>query len=97
MSRSKWKGPFVNLQSFSNSTHIKKQYYGTDKNVTKISRNSEILPAFLGLTFQIHNGKSYNEILVDEDMIGHKFGEFSFTRAKFVFKKKKKKKKRINE
>ena len=53
-----------------------------------ISRNSEIVPQFLGLTFNIHNGKNYTELTVTKDMISHKFGEFSFTRAKFAFKKK---------
>ena len=85
MSRSKWKGPFVDFQYFNNFKNIKLQ-----KN--KISRNSDIIPKFLGLTFYVYNGKSFNEILVNEDMIGHKFGEFSFTRSKFIFKKKNKKK-----
>ena len=57
-----------------------------------ISRNSEIVPRFLGLGFNIYNGKNYVGLIVTEDMINHKFGEFSFTRAKFAFKKKKKKK-----
>jgi small subunit ribosomal protein S19 len=42
-----------------------------------MSRNSEIIPEFLGLTFKIHNGKSYTEVDVTEEMVGHKFGEFS--------------------
>lgn len=55
-------------------------------------RSSEIVPAFLGLNFKIHNGKNYVELTVTDDMIGHKFGEFSFTRSKFLFKKKNKQK-----
>jgi ribosomal protein S19 len=47
----------------------------------------------VGLTFKVYNGKNYNEITIIDSMIGHKFGEFSFTRAKFIFKKKKGKKK----
>jgi small subunit ribosomal protein S19 len=81
MSRSKWKGPFYS----SNDSELKKNH----KNFIK--RNSEIIPKFLGLTFTIHNGNSYKEITVSESMIGHKFGEFFFTRAKFEFKKKTKK------
>jgi ribosomal protein S19 len=46
----------------------------------------------VGLTFDIYNGKKYIEVTVTEDMVGHKFGEFSLTRAKFSFKKKKLKK-----
>jgi ribosomal protein S19 len=57
-----------------------------------ISRSSEIVPAFLGLTFNVYNGKNYVEIVVTDEMIGHKFGEFSYTRSKFTFKKKNKKK-----
>jgi small subunit ribosomal protein S19 len=90
MGRSKWKGPFANIQTLNSIKKTGKQE--TSKNLIEITRNSEILPAFIGLTFNVHNGKSYVEILVNEDMIGHKFGEFSFTRAKFVFKKKKQKK-----
>ena len=90
MSRSKWKGPFVDFQHLNNNLkNIKQQ----EKSKNKISRNSDIIPSFLGLTFNIYNGKSFNEIVVSEEMIGHKFGEFSFTRSKFIFKKKNNKKK----
>lgn len=91
MSRSKWKGPFVDFQHLNNNLILIKQQENSKTNI-KISRSSDIIPSFLGLTFNIYNGKSYNEITVNEDMIGHKFGEFSFTRSKFVFKKKNKKK-----
>lgn len=57
-----------------------------------MSRDSEIIPKFLGLTFKIHNGKNFEELNVTDNMIGHKFGEFIFTRKKFSFKKKKSKK-----
>ena len=57
-----------------------------------ISRNSEIIPKFLGSTFKVYNGKKYIDLIVTENMIGHKFGEFSFTRANFTFKKKIRKK-----
>lgn len=60
-----------------------------------ISRSSEIVPAFLGLTFNVYNGKNYVEIIVTDEMIGYKFGEFSYTRSKFAFKKKDKKSKKI--
>jgi len=83
MNRSKWKGPFTGKKQNIN-TKLK-------KDIIIISRNSEILPNYLGSSFNIYNGKTYSEITVSDDMVGHKFGEFSFTRAKFVFKKKKKK------
>jgi small subunit ribosomal protein S19 len=91
MSRSKWKGPFVGFQHLNNNLNTFKQQENSKTNTT-ISRNSDIIPNFLGLTFNVYNGKSFNEITVSEDMVGHKFGEFSFTRSKFVFKKKNKKK-----
>jgi small subunit ribosomal protein S19 len=87
MGRSKWKGPYINPEFLKNRSTEKEQ-----QKTLVISRNSEIVPRFLGLTFNIHNGKNYVELVVTEDMITHKFGEFSFTRAKFAFKKKSKKK-----
>lgn len=84
MSRSKWKGPFV-------LEYLKK--IEKDRRVNQIvARNSEIIPSFINKKFLIHNGKSYSEIIITEDHVGHKFGEFAFTRSKFVFKKKKSKK-----
>lgn len=87
MSRSNWKGPYTGYT-----------YEITDKNQKNLKsklqilpRNYEILPKFVGMTFKIHNGKKFNEITVTEEMIGHKFGEFSFTRGRFSFKKKSKK------
>lgn len=65
----------------------------TSKNIKIIPRNLEITPKFLGSIFDVHNGKGYVELKVINEMLGHKFGEFTFTRAKFVFKKKKVKKK----
>ena len=86
MSRSKWKGPYINPRYLRELKNIKKQH------VYKMSRNSEIIPKFVGLTFKIHNGKSYTEVTTTDSMVGHKFGEFVFTRSKFLFKKKKSKK-----
>lgn len=87
MNRSKWKGPFIDVKEFKKTRFTQKP--NQKKLKFTISRNSEIVPTFIGLTFIIHNGKKYNEITVSEDMVGHKFGEFSFTRSKFSFKKKK--------
>ena len=87
MGRSKWKGPYLQttyIEKFNTEQKINNRY--------KASRNSEIVPKFLGFTFNVHNGKNYSEVVVTNDMIGHKFGEFVFTRSKFYFKKKKSKK-----
>ena len=87
MSRSKWKGPFINPSYFT-SKYIKNKKKLT---VYPMSKDSNILPKFVGLQFAIYNGQKYINVLVSETMIGHKFGEFVSTRAKFAFKKKTKK------
>lgn len=81
MKRSKWKGIYTNDVSLEKNTNI----------ILK-SRNSTIVPKFIGLTFKIHTGKSFKKVTVTEEMVSHKFGEFSPTRSEFIFKKKKKKK-----
>lgn len=88
MGRSKWKSLYVNLEFIKqrNLENVQRLPIST------AFRNSEIVPAFLGLTFNVYNGKNYVEITVTDEMIGYKFGEFSYTRSKFTFKKKGKKK-----
>jgi small subunit ribosomal protein S19 len=86
MSRSKWKGPYISKKCL-NEAQQKKNYI---KPI--VSRNTTILPQFIEQTFEVYNGKKFSEILVTEEMIGHKFGEFSPTRKRFLFKKKKVKK-----
>jgi len=83
MARAKWKGPYVDptLLNNVNSFDLKSEIQTT-------SRNSEILPNFVDKTFKIHTGNSYTTVLVSDEMIGHKFGEFAFTRKRFIFKKK---------
>ena len=56
------------------------------------SRRSIILPQFVGLTFQVHNGNRFIPVRVTEEMIGHRFGEFSPTRKPTIHKEAKKKK-----
>ncbi len=82
MKRSKWKGFFIKTINYEKPFNLS----------TKISRNSTIIPKFINKTFKIHNGKSFKEISVTKEMVGHKFGEFFKTRANFEFKKRKKKK-----
>ena len=86
MGRSKWKGPYTQTTCIEQSSIKQKT------NKYKASRNSEIVPKFMGFTFNVYNGKNYSEVTVTNEMIGHKFGEFVFTRSKFYFKKKKSKK-----
>ncbi|KAA6406773.1 MAG: ribosomal S19 S15 [Lasallia pustulata] len=54
--------------------------------VKTMARAATILPNFVGLRFQVHNGKVYNDVTITEDMVGHKLGEFSPTRKKFSYK-----------
>ncbi len=79
MSRSVWKGPFVD------GYMLKKVEKARESNSNAIiktwSRRSTILPQFVGLTFGVHNGQKHIPVLVSEDMIGHKFGEFAPTRT----------------
>lgn len=85
MSRSKWKGPYIGKKS---GLTVK----NPAESSIKISRNTTITPKFVEQTLKIHNGKTLIEVLVTEEMIGHKFGEFSSTRKRFSFKKTKTKK-----
>ena len=85
MSRSKWKGPYLNKNGLKNLIKFKESH-----SKTMISRNTVILPKFVNKTFEVYNGKKLNEIFITENMIGHKFGEFSPTKKRFVFKSKKK-------
>jgi small subunit ribosomal protein S19 len=80
MARSVWKGPFVDgylLQKAEKSRKSKKR----NEIIKTWSRRSTILPQFVGITFSVYNGKKFIPVLVTEDMIGHKFGEFSPTRT----------------
>ncbi|CAN9165674.1 unnamed protein product [Alternaria alternata] len=55
------------------------------------ARSATILPNFVGLKFQIHNGKSYLDLTITEDMVGRKLGEFAPTRKQFTYKQTKNK------
>ena len=79
MSRAVWKGPFVEslMKRWINIKLIQKIPIKT------WSRKSTILPDFVGVSFQIYNGKKFIPITVSEDMVGHKLGEFAPTRTFF--------------
>jgi small subunit ribosomal protein S19 len=62
-----------------------------------MSRSSIILQSFIGLTFEIYTGKSYTKVYIDEKMVGHKLGEFAFTRKLGKIHEKKKVKKKIKK
>ena len=79
MSRSIWKGPFVDPSLIKK---IEKQKKATNmKPIKTWSRKSTIIPEFVGVSFLIHNGRKFILITISEDMVGHKLGEFSPTRT----------------
>ena len=92
MSRSKWKHPFVHrsvrkkikrikeMQSTSNSKRFR---------IKTMSRSSQITKDFIDISFMVHDGRDFRPIIVTEDMVGHKFGEFVYTRQRYSYKKKK--------
>lgn len=79
MTRSVWKGPFVDGYMLKKAETVKQS--GRKEVIKTWSRRSTILPHFVGLTFGVHNGKKFIPVFVTEDMIGHKFGEFAPTRT----------------
>lgn len=79
MSRSVWKGPFVDRYLLKKAEASRMS--GRNDVIKIWSRRSTILPQFVGLTFGVYNGQKFLPVLVTEEMIGHKFGEFSPTRT----------------
>ncbi len=79
MARSIKKGPFVDAHLLKKIDEAKKT--SSRKVIKTWSRRSTIIPDAVGLTFAVHNGKKFVPVYVTENMIGHKFGEFSPTRV----------------
>ena len=78
MARSVWKGPFVDLSLLRKAQTA--QEASTRAPIRTWSRRSTILPDFVGLTFSVYNGRKFVPVSVNEDMVGHKLGEFAPTR-----------------
>ncbi len=88
MTRSNYKGPFVDGKLLKMAIDAKKN----NKNVIYTrSRSTTITFDFLDLTVYVYNGKMYYPLNIREHMLGYKFGAFSFSKKKAVYKKKKKK------
>ena len=79
MARSIWKGPFV--EGYVLKKAEKARNSGKNEVIKIWSRKSTILPQFVGLTFGVYNGKKHIPVMVSEEMIGQKFGEYSPTRT----------------
>jgi small subunit ribosomal protein S19 len=79
VARSVWKGPFVDGYLLKKAE--KSRESGRKEVIKTWSRRSTILPQFVGLTFGVYNGHKFIPVLVTENMVGHKFGEFSPTRT----------------
>ncbi len=79
MARSIKKGPFVDEKLWQRVERMNQT--GERRQIRTWSRRSMILPEFVGHTFMVHNGKTFISVFVTENMVGHKLGEFSPTRA----------------
>ncbi|MFP4464671.1 MAG: 30S ribosomal protein S19 [Alphaproteobacteria bacterium] len=79
MARSVWKGPFVEKSLLKKVEAARAS--GKNTIIKTWSRRSTILPNMIGLTFGVHNGKKFIPVLVTDQMIGHKLGEFAPTRT----------------
>ncbi len=79
MARSVWKGPFVDSYLLRKAEDARAA--GRNDVIRTWSRRSTILPQFVGLTFGVYNGRKFIPVLVSENMVGPKLGEFSPTRT----------------
>ena len=75
MVRSRWKAPFVSYKLLDDIILNKKRSI-----IRTRSRSSTILNSFIGLIFEVYTGRLYKKVYIDEKMVGHKLGEFSYTR-----------------
>jgi small subunit ribosomal protein S19 len=76
--RSKKKGPYVDRKLMGKV--MKMREVGRKDVIKTWARNSVIMPDFIGYTFAVHNGRTFINVYVTENMVGHKLGEFSPTR-----------------
>ena len=79
MSRSVWKGPFVDGYLLKKAEKVREG--GRNEVIKTWSRRSTIMPQFIGITFGVYNGQKHIPVNVSEDMVGQKFGVYSPTRT----------------
>lgn len=87
MTRSLWKGPYIEKNLYLSLCNN-----NNNKSVYTYSRSSVITELFLGKLIFVHNGYTFYKLLINESMLGKKLGEFILSKKKVVFKKKKNKK-----
>ena len=80
MTRSAKKGPYVDPKLIKKINRLE---HGSRTVIKTWSRDSQISPEMVGYAFAVHNGKSFIEVRINEDMVGHRLGEFSLTK-KFI-------------
>ena len=79
MSRSLKKGPYVDPKLYMKVHKLNEQ--GITEPIKTWARACTVVPEFVGHTFMVHNGKIFHKVTINEDMVGHKLGEFSPTRT----------------
>jgi small subunit ribosomal protein S19 len=79
MARSTKKGPYVDLVILEKVMALREM--GRNTPIRVWNRACTIVPEFVGMNFEVHNGKTFHKVYVTEDMVGHKLGEFSPTRT----------------
>ena len=82
MSRSQKKGPYVDEKLFRKVQ--KAEEAGSKEPIKTWARACTVIPEFIGYTFLIHDGRKHVKVLMTEDMVGHKLGEFASTRTSRV-------------
>jgi small subunit ribosomal protein S19 len=78
MSRSTKKGPYVEEKLYKKV--MRQQESGSRQPIRTWARACIVVPEFVGVTFQVHNGRQFHDVFITEDMVGHRLGEFSLTR-----------------
>jgi len=79
MTRSAKKGPYVDERLYTKV--MKSKAEGSHAPIRTWARACTIVPEFIGMKFEVHNGKMFHQVYVSEDMVGHKLGEFSPSRT----------------
>lgn len=79
MSRSQKKGPYVDIKLFAKVQKAKAQ--DSKEPIKTWARACTVVPEFIGYTFLVHDGRKHIKVLISEDMVGHKLGEFALTRT----------------